>query len=222
MQDQVPISDLMILNNNIVQAIDNLNDGQLHELLTTINNSHDIDSIILDLADGVYDNSSQINLDDIKNGMVTNKINSIEDIIKVDESIIQNINTIETNKLILYDDITMFPETSDGEVDYTNKFKLKGKLVDLESSIEKIKALESSIEGLQKSLEQMETKINQHSHSSDQAAPSAPAPSDEPVPPPVEPEQASAPAQAQTQASVSASQSTSAPTQQYHNQQFSY
>ena len=46
MQDQVPISDLMILNNNIVQAIDNLNDGQLHELLTTINNSNDIDSII--------------------------------------------------------------------------------------------------------------------------------------------------------------------------------
>ena len=44
----------------------------------------------------------------------------------------------------MYDDITMFPETSDGEVDYTNKFKLKGKLVDLESSIEKIKALESS------------------------------------------------------------------------------
>ena len=102
--------------------------------------------------------------------MVTNKINSIEDIIKVDESIIQNINTIETNKLILYDDITMFPETSDGEVDYTNKFKLKGILVDLESSIEKIIALESSIEVLQKSLEQMETKINQHSHSSDQAA----------------------------------------------------
>ena len=73
----------MILNNNIVEAIDNLNDGQLYELLTTINNSNDIDSIILDLADGVYDNSSQINLDDIKNGMVTNKINSSRILLKL-------------------------------------------------------------------------------------------------------------------------------------------
>lgn len=175
MQDQVPISDLMILNDNIVKAIDKLNEAQLHDLLATMNNGNDIDSIILDLADGVYDNSSQINLDDIKNGMITNKIDAIEEIVRVDESMIDNINTIETNKLILYDDITMFPETSDGEVDYANKFKLKDKL----------QTLESSIKGLQTSLEQMETKINQHSHSSDQAAaPSASAPSDSPAPPP--------------------------------------
>ena len=49
---QVPITDLMVLNNNILGAIDKLSTEQLTVLLTKINNDSNPDSIILDLADG--------------------------------------------------------------------------------------------------------------------------------------------------------------------------
>ena len=45
---QVPITDLMVLNNNILSAIDNLSTEQLTDLLTKINNNTNPDSIILD------------------------------------------------------------------------------------------------------------------------------------------------------------------------------
>lgn len=155
---QVPITDLMVLNNNILTAIDNLSTEQLTDLLTKINNNTNPDSIILDLADGEYDNNSQINLEDIKNGMVTNKIDAIEEVVRVDESMIDNVTTIVTDNITVYEDITLYPKNSEDEIDISNKFKLKTKLENLETSIE----------GLQKSLEQMETKINQHSHSSNE------------------------------------------------------
>ena len=102
---QGPITDLMVLNNNILIAIDNLSTEQLTDLLTKINNNTNPDSIILDLADGEYDNNSQINLEDIKNGMVTNKIDAIEEVVRVDESMIDNVTTIVTDNITVYDDI---------------------------------------------------------------------------------------------------------------------
>jgi hypothetical protein len=136
----------MILNNNIVSAIDNLTIEQLNNLLDEINNNDNADSIILDLADGEYDN--QIDINDIKNNMITNRLDELEEVLKVDESMLEGIDFIETNKIIVYDDITMFHETSDGEIDYANKFRLK----------EKIDSLESSVS-------QLQNKLENHSHS---------------------------------------------------------
>ena len=149
---QVPISDLMFLNNNLVSAIDNLSIEQLYNLLDEINNNDNADSIILDLADGEYDN--QIDISDIKNNMITNRLDELEEVLKVDEGMLEGIDFIETNKIIVYDDVPMFHETPDGEIDYANKFRLK----------EKLESLESSVSQLQNSMDDMNSKLENHSH----------------------------------------------------------